>query len=139
MQGLQKQWNGALQANQQQLGQMMGIANNYGQGQNNASNQLGQQQQAEGQQTMANRGLYNSTVAQGLNNSVQGQTQLRNSQINDQTANLQLGVLGQNTIKYPDLSAYAQLASQPGAFSGQNGASAMLGALSKLSYAPSGK
>lgn len=134
MQGLTNQFNQANAANKAQLNQMMGVANGYGQGQIAASDQLGQQQQAQGQQTMASRGLYNSTVAQGLNNSIQGQTAVRDAGIHDQMAQLQLGVLGQNQIKGPDLGAYAQLASQPGAFSGNNGVSALMGAMSKLNY-----
>lgn len=134
MQGLTNQFNQANTANQNQLNQMMGIANNYGQGQIAASNQLGAQQEAQSGQNMQSRGLGNSTVMQGMDNSIQGQTQIRNAGINDQMAQLQLGVLGQNTIQQPNLSAYAQLASQPGAFSGNNGVSALLGAMSKMNY-----
>lgn len=131
---LASQWNQARAANQAQLSQMQGIAAGYGQGQIAQSNQLTQQQQAEGQQTMAQRGLYNSTVAQGVNMAAQNAGAIRNAGINDQTAQLQLGVLGQNQISYPNLSAYAQLASQPGAFSGNSGVSALLGAMGKFNF-----
>lgn len=131
---LTSQWNQAKQANQAQLQQMQGLAAGYGQGQLNASNQLTQQQVAQGQQNMAQRGLYNSTVAQGVQQGAQSLGNLRNSQINDATTQLQLGVLGQNQIQYPNLGAYASLMSQPGAFSGNSGISTLLGALTNLNY-----
>lgn len=131
---LTNQWNQARAANQQQLNQMMGITSGYGQGQLAQSAQLTGQQQAEGAQTMAQRGLYNSTVAQGVNQAAQNAGAIRDAGIHDQMAQLQLGVLGQNTIQYPNMGAYAQLMSQPGAFSGNSGIGTLLGAMSKMSY-----
>jgi len=131
---LSSQWNQARQANQQQLQTMLGLSQNYGQGQLAQSAQLTQQQNAAGQQNMASRGLYNSTIAQGLANANTGQQQIRDSQIKDMQTQQQLGIYGQNQITYPNLSAFAQLASQPGAFSGNSGIGALMGAMSKFNY-----
>jgi hypothetical protein len=111
---LQGQTDAANQANETRYNQLLGNASAFGKTalqQNLASTN---QQLANGQQSLVNRGLANSTVVDTTRRGILSDSNARTNAIQESVAGMKNGIIEARTDQAPDLSLYASLLSRPG-------------------------
>jgi hypothetical protein len=92
---------------------LMGLAKQFGASLMNRNQQMYGQEVAQGNQSLVNRGLYNSSAATAMQTTANDSLSRRNAEVADQQTNLQMGVLNNVQVQRPDSGLMAQLFSQP--------------------------
>lgn len=115
-------------ANEARYGQLLQNTDQFGQSAMQASQRQLTGELANSQQSLVNRGLYNSTVLDSTRRGIQGDANARNTAVLGQVAQAKNNIIEARTDQAPDLSLYASLLGRPG---GVDMANALLKATAK--------